>query len=222
MNKRIILKGASILFLTLALSAFKLPSLGGGGGGGADWKTIAGDFNGGFAKIADGLKSVVKGIQESKAAISLKTAASTQADEDINKVLGTGKTGSAEAEAMTSYAQTESVALSKALEGKQLDAETKQKLAMAGKKYMQGAIQAVPGYVTVIVTFNKAKDAGTPKPMDLVGAASDIPNIMKNAPSMITIIPTAFNAIKAYRKSLEKAEVPMAEIQNSDFKIDTN
>ena len=44
MNKRNLIKLVGIFFITIAFSAFKLPSLGGGGGG-ADWKSITGDFN---------------------------------------------------------------------------------------------------------------------------------------------------------------------------------
>ena len=54
MNKRGILKFIGISVLTIGLSAFKLPSLGGGGdsGGGADWKAIAGEFNGALKQVS--------------------------------------------------------------------------------------------------------------------------------------------------------------------------
>jgi len=54
--------------------------------------------------------------------------------------------------------------------------------------------------------------------MDLVGAASDIPDIMANAPAMIEMIPTTFTAVKTYRKSLEKADIKV-DAKESDFDI---
>ncbi len=218
MNKRRLIKLTSVCLLTVALSAFKLPSIGGGGGGGADWKSIAGDFNSGFSSIAAGLVKVVDGIKASKAAIGIKETAAVQELEELNKASGGGKVGSATIKKATEYVQDSTTELAKALEGKQLSAEEKSKLAEASKNYFQGAVKAVPGYVKVIVTFKKAGDAGTPKPMDLIGAAKDIPNIMSNAPAMIEMIPTTYEAIKTYRKSLEKADIAV-QVPESELAV---
>ena len=219
MNKRKLIKLTGICLLTVALSAFKLPSIGGGGGGGADWKSIAGDFNSGFSSIAAGLVKVVEGIKASEAAIGIKEQAAVQELEELKKAEGGGKVGSAAIKKATEYVQDGTTRLAKALEGKTLTAEEKSKLVEASKNYFQGAVKAVPGYVKVIVTFKKAGDAGTPKPMDLMGAAKDIPDIMSNAPAMIEMIPTTFEAIKTYKKSLEKADIPV-EVSESDLAID--
>ena len=95
MNKRKLIKLTGACLLTVALSAFKLPSVGGGGGG-ADWKSIAGDFNSGFASIASGLAKVVEGIQASEAAIGIKEQAAVQELEELKKAEGGGKVGSAD------------------------------------------------------------------------------------------------------------------------------
>ena len=222
MNKRKIIKLTGICLLTVALSAFKLPSIGGGGdSGGADWKSIAGDFNSGFASIAAGLVKVVDGIKASKEAIGIKETAAVQELEELNKASGGGKVGSATIKKATEYVQDSTTELAKALEGKQLSAEEKAKLVEASKNYFQGAVKAVPGYVKVIVTFKKAGDAGTPGPTDLLGAAKDIPNIMANAPAMLEMIPTTYEAIKTYRKSLEKADIPV-QVSESDLAINMN
>jgi len=218
MNKRKLIKLSGIVLLTLAFSAFKLPSLGGGGGGGADWKSITGDFNAAFTSIASGLNKVVEGIKASEAAIGIKETAAVQELEELKKAEGGGKVGSAAIKKATEYVQEGTIRLAKALENKTRTAEEKAKLIEASKKYFQGAVKAIPGYIKVIVTFKKASDAGTPKPMDLVGAASDIPDIMANAPAMIEMIPTTFTAVKTYRKSLEKADIKV-DAKESDFDI---
>ena len=220
MNKRKLIKLTGVCLMTIAFSAFKLPSIGGGGGG-ADWKSIAGDFNSGFSSIAAGLVKVVDGIKASKEAIGIKETAAVQELEELNKASGGGKVGSATIKKATEYVQDSTTELAKALEGKQLSAEEKAKLVEASKNYFQGAVKAVPGYVKVIVTFKKAGDAGTPGPTDLLGAAKDIPNIMSNAPAMIEMIPTTYEAIKTYRKSLEKADIPV-QVSESDLAINMN
>ena len=221
MNKRRLIKLTGVCLLTVALSAFKLPSLGGGGGGGADWKSIAGDFDSGFSSIAAGLVKVVDGIKASKEAIGIKETAAVQELEELNKASGGGKVGSATIKKATEYVQDSTTELAKALEGKQLSAEEKAKLVEASKNYFQGAVKAAPGYVKVIVAFKKAGDAGTPGPTDLLGAAKDIPSIMSNAPAMIEMIPTTYEAIKTYRKSLEKADIPV-QVSESDLAINMN
>tara|TARA_Y100001947_G_C10328491_1_gene299641 strand:- start:176 stop:841 length:666 start_codon:yes stop_codon:yes gene_type:complete len=221
MNKRKLIKLTGVCLMTIAFSAFKLPSIGGGGGDGADWKSIAGDFNSGFSSIAAGLVKVVDGIKASKEAIGIKETAAVQELEELNKASGGGKVGSATIKKATEYVQDSTTELAKALEGKQLSAEEKAKLVEASKNYFQGAVKAVPGYVKVIVTFKKAGDAGTPGPTDLLGAAKDIPNIMANAPAMLEMIPTTYEAIKTYRKSLEKADIPV-QVSESDLAINMN
>ena len=153
MNKRKLIKLTGVCLMTIAFSAFKLPSIGGGGGGGADWKSIAGDFNSGFSSIAAGLVKVVDGIKASKEAIGIKETAAVQELEELNKASGGGKVGSATIKKATEYVQDSTTELAKALEGKQLSAEEKAKLVEASKNYFQGAVKAVPGYVKVIVTF---------------------------------------------------------------------
>ena len=54
---------------------------------------------------------------------------------------------------------------------------------------------AALGYIKVAITFKKAQSAGQPKPMDLLGAAKDIPDIIANAPAMFQAIPTTYDAL---------------------------
>ena len=44
---------------------------------------------------------------------------------------------------------------------------------------------------------------------------------MSNAPAMIEMIPTTYEAIKTYRKSLEKADIPV-QVSESDLAINMN
>ena len=64
MFRKSFIKIIGVIFISIAVSGFKLPTLGGsgGGGGGADWKTIVGDFKTGFGKINKGLENVLERI----------------------------------------------------------------------------------------------------------------------------------------------------------------
>jgi hypothetical protein len=208
MNKRNIIKLISVGALTIALSGFKLPSLGGGGGGGADWKTIASDFNGSFKKINAGLLLVLEGINESNDAIGIKETKAAQSITDDAKANGS-KINFDISERSLKVIEDFPSKMAKNLENRNLTADEKAALAKASKKFFGGAINAVPGYIQFFATFQKAQKAGTPKPMDLVGAAKDIPEIISNAPAMFEMIPTTFSAIAAYRKSLEDAKIPL-------------
>lgn len=210
MNKRNLIKIFGICFLTIAFSGFKLPSIGGGGdSGGADWKSIAGDFKGAFSKINNGLVLVLKGIHESNLAINIKETSAQQLINEGEKLNSGSKVDVSFAERSAKFIEESAVKQAKKIENSKLTAEEKAALAKAAKNYFSGAINAVPGYIQFFTTFQKAQKAGSPKPMDLVGAAKDIPDIISNAPSMFKMVPTTFNAIKTYRKSLEAADIPL-------------
>jgi len=212
MNKRNLIKLVGIFFLTIAFSAFKLPSLGGGGGG-ADWKSIAGDFDGAFKKINSGMVLVLQGIVDSNNAIGIKEIAATQLLEQAKKIEGGAKMPTDFAEKSTTYFSEGTKKMIEKVESGTLTAQEKMALAKASKNYFLGSVKAVPGYIQFFTTFQKAQKAGTPKPMDLVGAAKDIPSILSNAPAMFEMIPTTFNAVKAYRDSLKAANI---EAQGSE------
>jgi hypothetical protein len=212
MNKRNLIKIFGICFLSLAFSAFKLPSIGGGGeSGGADWKSIAGDFKGAFGKINDGLILVLKGIHESNLAIDIKETSAQQLINEGEKLKSGSKMDISFAERSSKFIEESASKQAKKIETATLTAEEKAALAKAAKNYFSGAINAVPGYIQFFATFQKAQKAGTPKPMDLMGAAKDIPDIISNAPSMFEMVPTTFNAIKTYRKSLEAADIKLPD-----------
>jgi hypothetical protein len=209
MNKRNLVKIVGICFLTLAFSGFKLPTIGGGGGGGADWKSIAGDFKGAFGKINDGLILVLKGIHESNLAIGIKETTAQQLINESEKLSSGSKIDISFAERSAKFIEESAATSAKKMETAQLTADEKAALAKAAKNYFGGAITAVPGYIQFFAAFQKAQKAGTPKPMDLIGAAKDIPDIISGAPSMFQMVPTTFNAIKTYRKSLEDADITL-------------
>jgi hypothetical protein len=213
MNKRNIIKLISVGVLTLALSGFKLPTLGGGGdSGGGDWKAIAGDFNSAFQKISQGMSLVLDGIVESQKAIGIKTTAAIELKNETDKI----KSGSAVPvemiEKQTKYIKSATEELASAIASKTLTAKEKAALAAASANYFKGAVSAVPGYIKVFITFKSAQKAGTPKPMDLMGAAKDIPTILSNAPAMFEMIPVTYDAFQTYQKSLKAAniEIPAA------------
>ena len=212
MNKRNLIKIFGICILTVAFSGFKLPSIGGGGGsGGADWKSIAGDFKGAFQKINSGLILVLEGIKESNEAIGIKDKVAIQLITDAKKMESGSKIDVSFLEKSNKFVSDSANAQAKKLETATLTAEEKIALAKAAKNYFGGAVKAVPGYIQFFATFQNAQKAGTPKPMDLIGAAKDIPDIVANAPALFEMVPTTFNAISAYRKSLEKADIPLPE-----------
>lgn len=213
MNKRNIIKLISVGVLTLALTGFKLPTLGGGSdSGGGDWKAIAGDFNSAFQKISQGMSMVLDGIVESQKAIGIKTTAAIQLKNEINKIESGSAVPVEIVEKQLKYVTTATEEIASALEGKTLTAKEKAALAAASVNYFKGAVSAVPGYIKVFITFKSAQKAGTPGPMDLIGAAKDIPTILSNAPAMFEMIPVTYDAFQTYQKSLKAAniEIPAA------------
>ena len=210
MNKRKLLKLGGVSLLALTFSGFKLPSLGGGGGGGADWGTIAGDINKSFARVAGALKLVLKGIDESNKAIGIKETAAAQLISDAERAEGGSKIDVEFFEKANTTIKDSSNALAQKVESGTLTAEEKKALAAASINYFKGGLNAALGYIETFAAFKKAQSAGQPGPADLVKAGvKDLPDIISNAPAMFKMIPTTYDAVITYRKSLEKAEIPL-------------
>ena len=219
MNKRSIIKFVGIGMLTIALSAFKLPSIGGGGdSGGADWKAIAGEFNGGLKQVSKAMELALDGIIESQKAIGLKTEAAIQLKNETAKANSGSAIPVEIVEKQVKYVKDATEELASALEGKKLSAQEKEALAKASANYTKGLLNGFVGYVKVAITFKKAQKAGTPKPMDLMGAAKDIPSIVANLPAVFEAIPVAYDAYKVYNKSLKAADISIPK--NTDKAID--
>lgn len=208
MNKRSIIKFVGIGVLTIALSAFKLPTIGGGGdSGGADWKSIAGEFSSAFKQVSKAMELALDGIIKSQDAIGLKTAAAIQLKNETAKANSGSAIPVEILEKQVTYVKDASEELAKAIESKTLNAQEKQALAAAYADFSGGLINAGVGYIKTFITFKKAQKAGTPKPMDLMGAAKDIPDILSNLPALVKIIPVGYDSIKIYQKSLKAADV---------------
>ena len=224
MYRNSFVKILGVILISIAVSGFKLPTLGGSGGsgGGADWKTIVGDFKTGFGKINKGLENVLEGIAASYEAIGLKEKAAV-ARQNIDNLKSAGDklgAGSDAASVQSEYMAEASVDLAKEMSAKSLSAEEKSKLVEASKNYFMGAKNAIPGYIKVITTGKKAQDAGTPSPTDLIGVAGagDLPGVVKNIPAFFKMIPTSFKAFQAYKKSLEKADIK-PNVSDSDLAV---
>ncbi len=226
MIRRSLIKLTGVMLISLAVSGFKLPSIGGGssGGGGADWKSIVSDFKTGFGKINQGLENVLEGIASSYEAIGLKEKAAV-ARQNIDNLKSAGDklgAGSDAASVQGEYMTEASVDLAKEMSAKTLTADEKAKLLEASKNYFMGAKNAIPGYIKVIATGKKAQDAGTPSPTDLMGVAGagDLPGVVKNIPAFFKMIPATFKAFQAYKKSLEKADIK-PDISDSELAVPT-
>ena len=212
MNKRSILKFIGISALTIGLSAFKLPSLGGGGdSGGADWKSIAQDFNKSFLQISKAMGLALDGIIESQKAIGLKTAQAIQLLNETNKANSGSAVPVEIIEKQFKYMKEATEELASAVESKKLNDQEKEALAKANVNYAKGFINGVYGYVKFAMTFSKASKAGQPKPMDIIGVGSVLPDILPNAPALIEALPVAYSAFQAYNKSLKAADVSIPD-----------
>jgi hypothetical protein len=212
MNKRKLLKFGGVSLLALTFSGFKLPSLGGGGGDSADWGTIAGDINKAFARVAGALKLVLKGIVESNKAIGIKETAATQLITDLERAEGGSKVDVAIFEKANTTIKDQSAAIAQKIESSALTAEEKKALAAASVNYFKGGLNAFVGYIQTFAAFKKAQSAGQPGPADLMKAGvKDLPDIISNAPAMFKMVPTTYDAVMAYRKSLEAADIKLPE-----------
>ena len=219
MNKRNIIKLISVGVLTLALSGFKLPSLGGGGdSGGGDWKAIAGEFNGSFKLISKAMELALDGIIQSKKAIDLKTESAVQLQNETAKANSGSAIPIELVERQLKYVKDASEELASALENKKLTAQEKEALADSNVNYTKGFVNGGVGYLKFFIAAKKAKKAGTPSGMDLIGSAKEIPNILSNIPVLVEALPVAYDAFIIFNKSLKAADVSIPDSSNKAIK----